>query len=401
MPATEDAAVRRPVAAGLRVALVHDWLTGMRGGEKVLLSLARLFPQATLHALLHVKGSVAPEIEALPIRTSFVQRLPGVERRYRHYLPLFPAAVASFDLGGYDLVISSSHCVAKGARRRPGAVHVSYCFTPMRYVWDRYDDYFGPGRLGPLGRLLVPPVAEALRAWDVASASRVDHFVADSAYVAGRIRRYYGREADVILPPVDTTFFTPAPTGTDGSREPYDLIVSALAPYKRIELALEAYRGSGRRLLIVGSGPEAARLRALAPREAEFLGWVDDLRLRDLYRGCRAVVMPGVEDFGIVPMEALACGRPAVVFAEGGGAETVSHAETGVVFHEPTPAALRAAVDSLDSMSLSTITLRARAERHSREAFEARFGAFVERALSGAPAPASPEAEDSKGPPIS
>ena len=366
----------------MRVALVHDWLTGMRGGEKVLLSLARLFPRATLHTLLHVKGSVAPEIEALPIRTSFVQKLPGVARHYRSYLPLFPAAVASFDLRPFDLVISSSHCVAKGARRRPGAVHISYCFTPMRYVWDRYGDYFGPGRLGPLARRLVPPIAEALRAWDVASAAGVDHFVADSAYVAGRIRRYYGREAEVILPPIDTGFFSPAPE--DAPRgEAYDLIVSALAPYKRLELALDAYRGSGRRLRIVGTGPEEQRLRALAPREAEFLGWVDDLRLRELYRGCRAVIMPGVEDFGIVPMEALACGRPAIVFGEGGGGETVTHGRTGVVFHEPTARALRQAVDSLDSMGFSTITLRARAEQHSREAFESRFGAFVERTTAG------------------
>jgi glycosyltransferase involved in cell wall biosynthesis len=365
----------------VRVALVHDWLTGMRGGEKVLLSLVRLFPDATIHTLLHVKGSVAPELEARPIRTTFVQHLPGVARHYRRYLPLFPAAVGAMDLGGYDLVISSSHCVAKGARRRPGAVHVCYCFTPMRYVWDRYDDYFGPGRLSAPGRLVVPFVARRLRAWDVRSAARVDHFVADSHYVAGRIRRYYGRDAEVILPPVDTELFTPGGNGDGG----YDLIVSALAPYKRIELALEAYRGTGRPLKVVGTGPEADRLRAQAPPEAEFLGWVEDERLRDLYRACRAVVMPGVEDFGIVPLEAMACGRPAVVFGEGGGAETVTHGETGVVFSEPTAAALRAAVDSLEGIRFNTVTLRSRAEAHSRAAFESRFRAFVERVLAGSP----------------
>lgn len=371
----------------MRVALVHDWLTGMRGGEKVLLSLLRLFPDATIHTLLHVKGSVSPEIEARPIRTSFVQHLPGVVRHYRHYLPLFPAAIGSLDLAGYDLVISASHCVAKGAKRAPGAVHICYCFTPMRYVWDRYDDYFGPGRLRAPARWVVPHVAEALRAWDVATASRVDHFVADSRYVAGRIRRYYGRESEVILPPVDTELFTPGPerAGT------YDLIVSALAPYKRIELALDAYRGTGRSLRIVGTGPEAGRLRALAPPEAEFLGWVDDLALRDLYRGCRAVVMPGVEDFGIVPLEAMACGRPAVVFAEGGGAETVVHGETGALFHEPRAEALKAAIDSLQRMSFNTLALRARAEAHSRTAFESRFRAFVERVLAGSHVRGEPE----------
>jgi glycosyltransferase involved in cell wall biosynthesis len=362
----------------MRVALVHDWLTGMRGGEKVLLSLLRLFPDADIFTLLHVKGSVAPEIEARPIRTSFVQRLPGVARHYRRYLPLFPAAIGSLDLGGYDLVISSSHCVAKGARRGKGAVHVCYCFTPMRYVWDRYDDYFGPGKVGVPARWIVPHVAEALRAWDVATASRVDHFVADSRYVAGRIRRYYGRESEVILPPVDTDWFMPG----DGTGGAYDLVVSALAPYKRIELALEAYRGTGRPLKVVGTGPEEQRLRALAPPEAEFLGWVDDATLRDLYRGCRAVIMPGVEDFGIVPLEAMACGRPAVVFAEGGGAESVVPGETGVVFHEATPSALRAAVDSLEGIRFNTSALRARAESYGRRVFESRFREFVDRARS-------------------
>ena len=362
----------------MRVALVHDWLTGMRGGEKVLLSLLHLYPDADIFTLLHVKGSVAPEIEARPIRTSFVQRLPGVARHYRRYLPLFPAAIGSLDLSGYDLVISSSHCVAKGAKRGKDAVHVCYCFTPMRYVWDRYEDYFGPGRLGVPARWIVPHVAEALRAWDVATASRVDHFVADSRYVAGRIRRYYGRDSEVILPAVDTAWFTPG----DGTGGGYDLIVSALAPYKRLDLALAAYRGTGRKLRVVGTGPEAERLRALAPPEAEFLGWVDDVTLRDLYRGCRAVIMPGVEDFGIVPLEAMACGRPAVVFGEGGGAESVIPGETGVVFHEPTAAALRAAVDSLRTLRFNSAALRARAESFSRGLFESRFSAFVDRYAS-------------------
>jgi len=360
------------------VALVHDWLTGMRGGERVLLSLAEMFPDAPIYTLLHVKGSVAPELEARPIHTSFVQRLPRARTRYRHYLPLFPAAAASLDLSGYDLVVSSSHCVAKGVRVPEGAVHLCYCHTPMRYVWDRYDDYFGPGRLSGLARALVPLVAEGLRAWDVATAPRVHRFAANSRYVAGRIRRYYGREAEVIAPPVDTDFFTPDSVGAGR----YDLVVSALAPYKRIDLVLEAYRGTGRPLKIVGAGPEEARLRAIMPPEAEFLGQVDDPTLRDLYRGCRAVIMPGVEDFGIVPLEAMACGKPAVVFAEGGGAESVVPGETGVVFHEPTPAALRAAVDSLGGIRFNTSALRARAESYGRRVFESRFREFVGRALA-------------------
>ena len=273
-------------------------------------------------------------------------------------------------------MVSSSHCVVKGVRVRKDALHLCYCHTPMRYVWDRYDDYFGRERLTGPARVLVPPVAEALRAWDVATAPRVDEFAANSRYVAGRIRRYYDREADVIPPPVDTDFFTPAGGGAGA----YDLVVSALAPYKRLDLVLEAYRGTGRALKIVGSGPEAARLRAIMPAEATLLGQVDDATLRDLYRGCRAVIMPGIEDFGIVPLEAMACGRPAVVYGEGGGVESVVPGETGLVFHEPTAAALGAAVDSLEGIRFNTSALRARAESYGRRVFESRFREFVDRA---------------------
>ncbi len=350
----------------------------MRGGEKVLLSLARLFPDAPIFTLLHLPGSVAPELEARDIRTTFVQRLPGVARLYRHYLPLFPAATRSIDVSGFDLVISSSHCAVKSVRVRPGALHLCYCHTPMRYVWDRYDDYFGPGRVSWPASSLIPGVARWLRRWDAATAHRVSRFVANSAYVAGRIERYYGREADVIPPPADTDFFTPDPTaGRD-----YDLVVSALAPYKRIDLILEAYRGTGRRLLVVGSGPDEERLRKLAPGEATFLGAVDDVELRRLYRGSRVVVNAAVEDFGIVPLEAAACARPSIVFGEGGAPETVVEGETGVVFRDATPAALRAAVDSSDRVRFGDERLREWAEAHSRAVFESRFGSFVETALA-------------------
>jgi glycosyltransferase involved in cell wall biosynthesis len=350
----------------------------MRGGEKVLLSLARIFPDAPIFTLLHVRGSVAPELEAHEIRTSFVQRLPAVATLYRHYLPLFPAAAQSFDLGGFDLVVSSSHCAAKGVRPAPGARHLCYCHTPMRYVWDRYDDYFGPGRASALTRLVARAVAPRLRAWDVRSAARVHRFAANSEWVRERIRRYYGRDAVVIPPPVDTSFFTP---GEDRPGS-YDLVVSALAPYKRLDLVLDAYRGTGRPLRIVGTGPEEARLRSLAPPEAAFLGRVTDDELRALYRGCRAVLMPGVEDAGIVPLEALACGRPAVVFVRGGGAETVEHGRTGLVFQEPTAAALRAAVSHLQTARFDRLALRARAEARSRDVFEERVRAFVAEALA-------------------
>jgi len=353
----------------------------MRGGEKVLLALLDLFPDAPIHTLLHVKGSVAPEIEARPIRTTFVQRLPGVARHYRSYLPLFPAAAESIDLAAYDLVISTSHCVVKGVKPRPGAFHLCYCFTPMRYVWDRYDDYFGPGRAGLATRLVMRALRPYLQRWDRRSARRVHAFAADSAYVAARIRRYYDRESEVVYPPVDTEFFTPG----DGRPGTYDLVVSALAPYKRLDLVLEAYRGTGFPLKIAGFGPEEARLRAVAPSEASFVGNVPDLELRELYRGARAVVMPGIEDFGIVPVEAMACGRPAIVFAEGGGTETVVDGETGLLFREPTPEALRRVVDSIRGVRFNTRALRDRATAFSEAAFRSRFKAFVEKALAESP----------------
>jgi glycosyltransferase involved in cell wall biosynthesis len=362
----------------VRVALVHDWLTGMRGGEKVLLALARLFPEAPVFTLVHLPGTVAAELESRKIHTTFVQRLPRVETRYRHYLPLFPIAAATLDLSSYDLVVSSSHCVAKGVVTRPGAVHVCYCHTPMRYVWDRYDDYFGPGRLRGAARRFVPFAAEGLRAWDVATAHRVHRFAANSAFVAARIHRFYGREAEVIPPPVDVEFFTPGPDRPGR----FDLVVAALAPYKRLDLVLEAYRGTGRPVTIVGSGPEEASLRRQAPAEVTFAGRVSDERLRELYRTCRALVMPGVEDFGIAPLEAMACGRPAVVYGEGGGLESVIPGRTGLVFSEPSAASLRAAIDRLEAVGFNRETLRTQAEAHGPVVFASRFRNFVLRTLA-------------------
>jgi len=360
----------------MRVAIVHDWLTGRRGGEKVLELLLELYPEATIFTLLHLPGSAGSSIEAHPIRTSFIQKLPLVERHYRWYLPLFPRAIESLDLSGFDLVLSSSHCAAKGAIAPKGALHICYCHTPMRYVWDRFGDYFGRGWKA---RLLYGPAARRLRRWDRNSASRVDHFIANSHYVASRIRDYYGREVDAVIPPpVDTGYYTPAPDGDSAAAaEPYFLVVSALVPYKRIELALEAFRGRAETLLVVGTGPSRGRIEAIAPKNVRLLGWLPDEELRRLYRGCRATILPGVEDFGIVPLEAIACGAPVVAYGEGGALDTVKDGETGAFFREPTAASLSHAIDRVSGLRFNKESLRNWALGFSRERFLTQMREFI------------------------
>lgn len=331
----------------MRVAIVHDWLTGMRGGERCLEVFCELLPQADLFTLLHVPGSVSPLIENRRIITSPLQNLPDAARRYRSYLPLFPWAVSRWDFSGYDLVLSSSHCVAKGARRVPPGRHLCYCYTPVRYAWDLYDDYFGPGRAGWATRLAAAPLMAYLRHWDRASCGRVDRFVAISRCVADRIRRHYGREADVIYPPVNCAAFQVSRVPGD-----YDLVVSALVPYKRVDLAIEAANRLRRRLVVVGTGPDRAKLEALAGPTVEFAGWQDDAALARWYAGCRAFWFPGLEDFGITPLEAMASGKPVVAYAAGGALETVTGLEhpepTGVFFREQTVESLVSALDTLE-----------------------------------------------------
>ncbi len=376
-----------PELAKAKVALVHDWLTGMRGGERCLEVFCELFPSADLYTLLHVPGSVSAAIESRRIVTSFIQRLPRAERRYRHYLPLFPAAVRSFDLRGYDLVLSSSHAVAKSVRVPAEALHVCYCFTPMRYVWDLYDDYFGP-RSGLAARVLMPPVAAWLRRWDRRTAAGVHQFVAISRFVADRIRRAYGRDADVIYPPVDVSRFR-----VDDAPGEFYLVVSALTPYKRVDLAVEACNRLARRLVVVGTGSEDRRLRALAGPTVELLGWRDDAQTAELYARCRALLFPPLEDFGITPLEAMAAGRPVIAFGEGGARETVvppggGEPPTGLFFAHQTAEDLVDAIRRFEASAqqFEPKALRRRAETFDRPLFRERMHAYL-RARVEAPTP--------------
>ncbi|MCZ7586581.1 MAG: glycosyltransferase [Deltaproteobacteria bacterium] len=383
--AVEKAVIDKPKAA--RVAIVHDWLTGMRGGEKVLEVMCELWPDADLFTLLHVPDRLSPSIERMRIRTSFVQDLPNAPSWYRYYLPFFPSAIESFDFSEYDLVISSSHCVAKGARVRPGATHVSYVHTPMRYVWDMYDEYFGPQRVKYAAiRAAIGVVAERLRRWDVRTVDRVTHYTCNSAYVAERIKRIYGRDARVIHPPVDIERFEPAETIGD-----YYLVLSAMAPYKRVDLAIEAAARGGFKLKVAGIGEDEKRMRAHAPANVEFLGWVSDDEKAELYAHCRAFIFPGEEDFGITPLEAQAAGRPVIAYAKGGALETVIGAypgekcprdATGVFFREQTVEALIDAVryceEHMDRFDPED--LRRHAFGFGRQRFAGELRAFVELA---------------------
>jgi len=369
----------------VRVALVHDWLTGMRGGERCLEVFCELFPDADLYTLLHVRGSVSPLIERRRIITSFIQRLPDAARRYRAYLPLFPAAIRAFDLRGYDLVLSSSHAVAKGVRVPRGALHVCYCFTPMRYVWDLYEDYFG-ARAGALTRLAMPPLAAALRRWDRRTAAGVHHFVGISRFIADRIRRCYGRDADVIYPPVDVSRFR-----IEDRPDDFYLVVSALAPYKRVDLAVAAATRLGRRLLVVGTGPEERRLRAAAGPTVEFLGWRDDAQVAALYARGRALLFPSVEDFGITPLEAMAAGRPVIALGQGGALETVvppGHAAppTGLHFARQTVDDLVDAIHRFESgaVRFDPKALRCHAATFDRPIFKERVDGYLTACLARA-----------------
>ncbi len=356
----------------VRVALVHDWLTGMRGGEWVLAEMAALFPEAPIYTLVHRPGSIAPELASHPIRTSWLQGFSFGGRRWRFLLPLMPAAVESFTFPNVDLVISTSHCVAKGVIPPRGAFHLSYVHTPMRYAWDQRDVY-----VQQLARPLRPFVQlqlARLRQWDVVSSARVDRMLANSRLVAWRVRHYWNRHADVLPPPVDTEFFTPG-----GERGDALLMVAALVPYKRVELAVQVARRLGRPLEVVGTGPLEGRLRRMAGGAARFHGWVPREQLRELYRRSAFLIVPNVEDFGMASVEALACGTPVVGLADSGTADVVRSGREGFLAEEPSADALAVVAARVLEREWDREALRQRSHAFSREQFRTRFLNLLDR----------------------
>lgn len=373
----------------MKVALVHDWLTGMRGGELCLEALCRLFPDAPIFTLLHIEGTVSDTIASHEIRTSWLQKMPTVRTKYRNYLPLFPAAIESLDFRGFDLIVSVSHCVAKGIIPPPDAVHLSYLLSPMRYVWDMRHDYFGEGKAGKLVRGAATLVSPWLRSWDSASAHRVDNFASISRHVADRAHRYYGRASEVLHPPVECARFTPGSGPGD-----YYLCVSAMVPYKRVDLAVRACTELGLPLKVIGKGPEEANLRAVAGPTVEFLGWLPNTEIAEHYRNCRAFLFPGEEDFGITPLEAQASGRPVIAYGRGGILDTTvaqpdwdgratlyDGAPTGYLFGEQSLEGLVEAIRSVESgrVTFDPSALRAHAAQFDLPVFERKLREFTER----------------------
>ncbi len=346
----------------MKVALVHDWLVSMRGGERVLEVLCELFPDAPIFTLLHVPGSTSKTIESHTIFTSFLQKLPRFEKYYRYTYPLMPMAIEAFNFSGYDLVISTSHRIAKGIIVPTNTCHISYIHSPMRDAWEFTNEYFGKQQMSWWKRAVIPPQLTFLRTWDVLSTPRVDALIANSHNVQNRIYKTYRRKSTVIYPPVDTSRYIPS-----DAKEDYYFMVGSFEPNKRVHLAIDAFTELGYPLKIVsGSGRKHNELLSRAGKNIEFLGWQDDDTVAKLFAHAKAFVFPGLDDFGITPVEAQACGTPVVAFGQGGALETVIDGKSGVLFYEPTADALAEAVRRVESIEWDTHTLVQNARRFDR-----------------------------------
>ena len=362
----------------LKVAIVHYWLLNMRGGEKVLEALCEMFPGAQIFTHVYDPRAISGSIAEHQVRTTFIQKLPLACKLYKKYLPLMPLALEQLDLTGYDLVISCESGPAKGVITHPAALHVCYCHTPMRYLWDQY--HFYRANAGWITRWLMPVLLHRLRIWDVTSAARVDHFVANSTAVVSRVRKFYRREAVCIHPPCDVESFAPS-----SDRGDFYLYVGQLVAYKRVDLAIEAFNALGKPLVIIGDGEELGRLKKMAGPSISFLGRASFESLKLHYARCRALVFPGEEDFGIVPVEAMASGRPVIAFGKGGALDTVIDGQTGILFEAPTAQALIQAIARFEANEslFNPQALVDHARKFSKEVFMQRLSGQIDQWLAG------------------
>ncbi len=360
----------------MRVAIVHYWLVSMRGGEKVVEALCDMYPDADIFTLVYDESRVSEKIRKHRIHTSFLQRIPGAVRSYQSFLPLMPFALESFDLSDYDLIISSESGPAKGIIPPPRATHVCYCHSPMRYLWDHYHVY--RSHAGLASRLMMPMLAPLLRSWDVNTSLRVDRFVANSHHVCDRISKYYRRSATVLYPPVNVDDFTPA-----ASVEDFYLCAGQLVPYKRVDLAIQAFTRLNRKLVVIGEGKQMEELKRIAGPSVTFLGRAPFPVLKEKLSRCRALVFPGEEDFGIVPVEAMASGRPVIAYGSGGALETVVPGVSGILFGKQSVDALIEAVLEFEATEhrFRPEALQAHAEQFSLDKFTAGMQAIINEEL--------------------
>ncbi|WOJ88575.1 glycosyltransferase [Methylocapsa polymorpha] len=361
----------------MRVAIIHYWLVSMRGGEKVLEALCKLFPDADIFTHVYNPDAVSDTIRRHKVTTTFINSLPFARRNYKRYLPLMPIALEQIDLRGYDLIISSESGPAKGVIPPAGAVHICYCHSPMRYIWNMFHDY--RDRAGFITGLLMPPLAHYLRTWDSVASMRVDHFIANSQTVAARIEKYYRRDAAVIHPPVDADAFETVPAA---EVEDYYLLAGELVGYKRPDLAIEAFNASRRRLVVIGGGEMLPEIRRSAGPTIKVLGPQPFEALRRHYARCRALIFPGEEDFGIVPVEVMASGRPVIAYGRGGATETLTEGVSGLFFYEQTAAAIEQAVCEFEQMRFDPNLIKAQAAKFHIDIFASEITAVLENALA-------------------
>ncbi|MGI8765842.1 MAG: glycosyltransferase [Gemmatimonadaceae bacterium] len=365
----------------MSIALVHDYFYQAGGAERVVEVLHRMFPTAPIYTTIAHPERMWPGLQDADFRPSWMQRLPGMGRWFRAYLPLYPRAIESLDLRAYDLVISSSSAFAKSAIVRSDACHVCYCHTPMRFAWD-YERYIAREQFGRLARIALPPLVQRLRRWDRRTAERVSTYIANSGTVRDRIRRCYGRDAEIVFPPVALDRFAAVDEDAD-----YYLIVSRMSPYKRLDIAVEAFTRMGRELLVIGDGPGRAMLERMAGPTIRFAGTLSDAEVARHYARCRGLIFPGEEDFGIAPLEANAAGRPVVAYAAGGALDTVVDGRTGVLFYQQTASALCWAVEQCDAAAWDKKALRRHSEQFSEGPFRERMASVIERSLDAGALP--------------
>jgi len=357
----------------LKVAIVADWLTNFAGAEKVILTLHHHFPDAPIYTTIY-NSKKMPGFEEADIRTSFLQHWPFAKKKHQLFLKWMPLAVESFDLSEYDIVISSSHSCAKGIITKPETLHICYCHTPMRYAWDDCHNYIRNSNLPWLVKKMVPFMMQKIRLWDRLAADRVDHFIANSSFVAERIQKYYGRESEVINPPVDTENFH-----ISEKPEEYFLAVGRLIPYKKFDLLVETFNQLGLPLKIVGTGPEEKKLRQIAKENIELLGHISNEELRKTYANCKAFLFPQIEDFGIVPIEAMASGRPVIALKKGGALDSIQEGVTGIFFEEQTPESLTEAIKKLEKTTFDPQKIRQHAQEFNSQRFLEKLDDFIQR----------------------